>query len=77
MKWYPLLPSVGNALVRYSFEILRAKALYAKEVRKVGSVIRLIDAGRPGVPTTGGRKPVEYGPHIPTLVAMSESGQLD
>jgi hypothetical protein len=24
---------------RYSFEILRAKALYAKEARKVGSVI--------------------------------------
>jgi hypothetical protein len=40
-------------------------------------VIRLIDAGQPRVATTEGRKPVDYGPHIPTLVAMSESGQLD
>ena len=61
----------------YSFEILRAKALYAKEARKVGRVIRLIGGGKAGVPTTETRKPVEYGPHIPTLVAISESGQLD
>lgn len=39
----------------YSFEIIRAKVLYAGEARKVGT-------------GTGSIEPLEYGPHIPTLV---------
>ncbi|HBT7103337.1 TPA: ISL3 family transposase, partial [Klebsiella pneumoniae] len=46
-------------------EIIRAKTLYSKEARKVGSGIR------------AGRGKVEYGPHIPTLLKQAEGGELD
>ncbi|EIW8733085.1 TPA: ISL3 family transposase, partial [Klebsiella pneumoniae] len=49
----------------YSYEIIRAKTLYSKEARKVGSGIR------------AGRGKVEYGPHIPTLLKQAEGGELD
>ncbi len=61
----------------YGFEILRAKTLYAKEARKVGSMTRLLTSVASDSPTTAVKKTVEYGPHIPTLVALAESGQLD
>jgi transposase len=60
------LIKMSNRLGRgYSYEIIRAKTLYSKEARKVGSGIR-VDRGK-----------VEYGPHIPTLVKQVENGELD
>ena len=60
------LIKMSNRLGRgYSYDIIRAKTLYSKEARKVGSGIR------------AGREKVEYGPHIPTLVKQAESGELD
>ncbi len=51
------LIKMSNRLGRgYSYDIIRAKTLYSKEARKVGSGIR------------AGRGKVEYGPHIPTLL---------
>lgn len=57
----------------YSYEIIRAKTLYAKHARKVASALRsakgdatLLSAGR-----------VEYGPHIPTLIGDSQAGELE
>ena len=47
-----------------------AKVLYAKYARKVGSGVR-------PAAVTGGQQTVEYGPHIPTLVEIAESGGLD
>jgi transposase len=51
----------------YSYEIIRAKMLYARYARKVGSGVRVAD--KPESSQT-----VEYGPHIPTLVEIAESG---
>jgi len=64
---------VANRMGRgYSYEIIRAKTLYSKHARKVGSeVSKLI------VPTTGTLPIVEYGPHIPTLLEITESGELE
>ncbi len=60
------LIKMSNRMGRgYSFDIIRAKTLYSEEARKVGSGIRT------------GKGKVEYGPHIPTLVKQSESGELD
>lgn len=60
------LIKMSNRLGRgYSYDIIRAKTLYSKEARKVGSGIR------------SGRGKVEYGPHIPTLLKQAESGKLD
>ncbi|HBT5993357.1 MULTISPECIES: transposase, partial [Enterobacteriaceae] len=60
------LIKMSNRLGRgYSYEIIRAKTLYSKEARKVGSGIR------------AGRGKVEYGPHIPTLLKQAEGGELD
>ena len=60
------LIKMSNRLGRgYSYDIIRAKTLYSKEARKVGSGIR------------SGRNKVEYGPHIPTLLKQLESGELD
>lgn len=68
------LIKMANRIGRgYSYDIIRAKALYAKEARKVGSGVRLI---RPAI-NTGAGETVEYGPHIPTLVGMAESGGLN
>ena len=65
------LTKVANRMGRgYSYEIIRAKMLYAKYARKVGSGVRIAEK-------TGGSQTVEYGPHIPTLVEIAESGGLD
>ncbi len=61
----------------YSFEILRAKALYAKEARKVASVVRTSGNGFLASSTKGVASSIGYGSHIPTLVALSDSGELD
>ena len=59
----------------YSFEIIRAKTLYEKHARMVGSGARP-KIHREGVDSAAVSKPVEYGPHIPTLVDLIESGKL-
>lgn len=65
------LTKVANRMGRgYSYEIIRAKMLYAKYARRVGSGVRVTDK-------TSGSETVEYGPHIPTLVEMAEAGNLD
>lgn len=65
------LTKVANRMGRgYSYEIIRAKMLYAKYARKVGSGVRI-------AAKTGSSETVEYGPHIPTLVEIAESGGLD
>jgi transposase len=62
---------MANRLGRgYSYEIIRAKTLYAKYARTVGSGI-LVN------PTTKVSETVEYGPHIPTLVDLADDGELD
>lgn len=67
------LIKMANRIGRgYSYDIIRAKTLYAKEARKVGSGVRLMRAAI----NTGARETVEYGPHIPTLVGIAESGGL-
>ena len=69
------LIKVANRMGRgYSYEIIRAKTLYAKHARKVGSLLRQPLAAE--VPTRGAKNQVEYGPHIPTLVELSDSGDL-
>jgi ribosomal protein L13E len=58
----------------YSYEIIRAKTMYAKHARKVGSGILLIEAkGK----TKATSQTIEYGPHTPTLVEIAELGGLD
>lgn len=65
------LTKMANRMGRgYSYEIIRAKVLYAKYARRVGSGVRI-------AAVTGGSQTVEYGPHIPTLVEIAESGGLD
>ena len=65
------LTKVANRMGRgYSYEIIRAKMLYAKYARKVGSGVRVTDK-------TSRSETVEYGPHIPTLVQIAEEGGLD
>ena len=72
------LIKVANRMGRgYSYEIIRAKTLYAKHARKVGSGVRLVVPSLISVPTSGGSQTVEYGPHIPTLVEIAEEGGLD
>jgi transposase len=57
------LIKMSNRLGRgYSYPIIRAKTLYSKEARKVGSGIR------------AGHGKVEYGPHIPTLLKQDQDG---
>jgi transposase len=69
------LVKISNRLGRgYSYEIIRAKTLYAKHVRKVGSGILLTEAKGTTKATS---QTIEYGPHIPTLVEIAESGGLD
>ena len=65
------LTKLANRMGRgYSYEIIRAKVLYAKYARKVGSGVRI-------AAVSGNQQTVEYGPHIPTLVESAESGDLD
>ena len=72
------LIKVSNRMGRgYSYEIIRAKTLYAKHARKVGSGVRMVVPSSTSVPTRGGAQTVEYGPHIPTLVEIAEEGGLD
>lgn len=72
------LIKVANRMGRgYSYEIIRAKTLYAKYARKVGSGLLQAEGTAKGVPTTRAPRQVEYGPHIPTLIEMSETGELD
>lgn len=71
------LIKMSNRMGRgYSYEIIRAKKLYAKHARKVSSGIRL--ATLPKLPCKGrGPEIGEYGPHIQTLIEMAEEGGLD
>jgi transposase len=72
------LIKVANRMGRgYSYEIIRAKTLYAKHARKVGSGVRLVVPSSTAIPTSGGSQTIEYGPHIPTLVEIAEDGGLD
>jgi transposase len=69
------LVKISNRLGRgYSYEIIRAKTMYAKHARKVGSGILLTEAKGTTKATS---QTIEYGPHIPTLVEIAESGGLD
>lgn len=69
------LVKVANRMGRgYSYEIIRAKTLYAKHARKVGSLLKPASAAN--VPTSDTQNQIEYGPHIPTLVELSDSGEL-
>lgn len=68
---------VSNRMGRgYSYDIIRAKILYADEARKIGSGVLLKSLVK-GIPTKGASPSIEYGPHIPTLVSMAEEGKLD
>jgi transposase len=72
------LIKLSNRMGRgYSYEIIRAKTLYAKQARKVGSGVRLTAPSETPIPTKGTSKTIEYGPHIPTLVEIADSGDLD
>lgn len=70
------LVKVANRMGRgYSYEIIRAKIMYAKYARKVGSLPHPGEGGA-AVSTTATQSRIEYGPHIPTLVELSDSGDL-
>ena len=72
------LIKLSNRMGRgYSYEIIRAKTLFAKEARKVGSGTRLATPSENQDPTKGIPQTVEYGPHIPTLIESAESGVMD
>lgn len=59
----------------YSYDIIRAKTLYARHARQVGSLARA--STTTPISTTVPQRQLEYGPHIPSLVQLSESGELD
>ncbi len=62
---------ISNRLGRgYSYEMIRAKTLYAAEARKVGMGVKI--GGGNQIPTNHVLNSVEYGPHIPTLNTLSE-----
>ena len=72
------LIKMSNRIGRgYSYEIIRAKTLYAKEARKVGSGIRRLPGTECQVPIKSTPETVEYGPHIPTLIDLAEDGKFD
>lgn len=72
------LIKLSNRMGRgYSYEIIRAKTLYAKQARKVGSGVRLATPSGTTIPTKATSETVEYGPHIPTLIEIAEAGGLD
>lgn len=69
------LIKVSNRMGRgYSYEIIRAKTLYAKHARKVGSGVRLTTTSTTEIPTKSVSETIEYGPHIPTLVEIADAG---
>jgi transposase len=75
-EWQDGLVKVANRMGRgYSYEIIRAKTLYAIHARKVGSLPRRGE-GMASVSTAFPQSQIEYGPHIPTLVEMCDSGEL-
>ncbi|MDH6186742.1 ISL3 family transposase [Polaromonas sp. CG_23.6] len=72
------LIKMANRIGRgYSYEIIRAKTLYAKEARKVGSGVRLLPGTETQVPTKPASETIEYGPHIPTLIDLADNGKFD
>lgn len=72
------LIKMANRIGRgYSYDIIRAKTLYAKEARKVGSGVRLRQGPETQVPTKPTSETIEYGPHIPTLIDLAEDGKFD
>jgi transposase len=72
------LIKIANRMGRgYSYEIIRAKTLYAKHARKVGNGVRLATPSLDTVSTRGIVETVEYGPHIPTLIEIAEAGGLE
>ena len=67
------LIKLSNRMGRgYSYEIIRAKVLYAKYARTVGSGMKSSK-----VPANAQAQTIEYGPHIPTLLEMAEDGGWD
>lgn len=58
-----------------SYEIAKAKILYEKEARNIGRAVIPSSTAKQDV-TTWNTFSVEYGPHIPTLVELAESGVL-
>ncbi|HNB24271.1 MAG TPA: ISL3 family transposase [Candidatus Melainabacteria bacterium] len=72
------LIKLANRMGRgYSYEIIRAKTLYARQARRVGSGVRQMGAAGSGIPTKGVSEVIEYGPHIPTLIEIADSGGFD
>ena len=72
------LIKLSNRMGRgYSYEIIRAKTLYSKQARKVGSGVSRIQAADSSIPTKSTSRMVEYGPHIPTLLEIADAGELD
>src|SRR5665647_2084295 len=58
------LIKIANRMERgYSYEIIRAKTLYAKHARKVGSGVRLTTPSST-TSTKGINETIEYEPHI-------------
>jgi transposase len=75
----------------YSYEVIRAKVLYHKLAREIGSVRRPLPPGEPDTnsglrmahwllsslrSTNGSVQVIEYGPYISTLVAAAEAGEF-
>lgn len=71
------LIKVANRMGRgYSYEIIRAKALYAEHARKVATGLVPVTDAPEGSSTAGRLRKVEYGPYIPTLVEMSNDDEI-
>jgi len=72
------LIKMANRIGRgYSYEIIRAKTLYAKQARKVGSGVRLLPSSESQISAKTTSETIEYGPHIPTLIGLPEDGDFD
>mgnify|MGYP000081794141 FL=1 len=72
------LIKMANRIGRgYSYEIIRAKTLYAKQARKVGSGVRLLPSSESQISAKTTSETIEYGPHIPTLIGLAEDGDFD
>lgn len=72
------LIKMANRIGRgYSYDIIRAKTLYAKQARKVGTGVRFIRDVESKNPTNTTSETIEYGPHIPTLIDLADEGKFD
>jgi hypothetical protein len=72
------LIKMANRIGRgYSYDIIRAKTLYAKQARKVGSGVRLLPSAQTLDLAKSAPETIEYGPHIPTLIDLAEGGNFD